>query len=60
LSCDDLPGLLLWSDDPAKLMADFIPAWKKMHEIAPNQVMPIPKTRKLVRPKKETAKRRKQ
>ena len=53
LSSDDLPGLNLMGE-PEGLMADFIPAWRKLHEIAPNQVMPVPKFRPY--PKKATKK----
>lgn len=51
LSSDDLPGLNLMGE-PEKLMADFIPAWRKLHEIAPHQVMPVPRFRKYPKPKK--------
>ncbi len=42
LHCDDLPGLNIFGDHPEKVMADFIPMWRKLHEFAPKQVMPIP------------------
>lgn len=42
LHCDDLPGLNLFGDHPEKVLADFIPAWRKLHEISPKQVMPVP------------------
>jgi hypothetical protein len=57
LRCDDLPGLCLWSDSPDKIMADFMAAWRKMHEIAPHQVMPVPKTSGALKPMYEGKKR---
>lgn len=36
--CDEIPGLYLCSPDLAKLLADILPAWRKLHEVAPKQV----------------------
>lgn len=40
---DDLPGLHVFGTSLEDVMADFPNIWRKMHEIAPTQVMPVPK-----------------
>lgn len=43
LTSDDLPGLNVCGLNPESVMADFVPIWEKMHEVAPKQVMRVPK-----------------
>ncbi len=57
LHCDDLPGLNLFGPSPEKVLADFVPAWHKMHEVAPHQVMPVPPIRNSVYPPKAKIKK---
>lgn len=55
VSCDDLPGLNLCGDE--NVLTDFVGAWRKMHEVAPTQVMPVPRSTTLY--KRAAAKRKK-
>ena len=43
LTSNDLPGLLLCGE-LNEVLADFVKSWKKLHDVAPHQVMPVPKT----------------